>query len=281
MKRTSYILLTLLVMGMALVLKPAPVMADSAVPRDSIRPLLIDTTGEWYRPERIYYNTFGLYKYNGGDFFNAIDLPTVFGVGFNPTGNEKGIGYYSQLCIEWRSYKTFGWCALLDLDMHDQSYEDITFLSDWKPGVGAKVIYPKSMRDKQIETVNITTGTVYNMDLMLGAGYRIPLVKDIHDFYAHPYVNRWNLAATAQFGYQWSRLSHATQVEGGNYSLADAHYFHPVMKFNIMAEGFVAPKFCIFAQATYLQHLTTMPWDNPTTHAGMLAFSVGFASFFL
>lgn len=241
-----------------------------------------ETVPAWYHPERLYYDETPK-KYTIGDFFDAIDLPTVFGLGFNPTGNEEGVGYYSQMFLEWRRHKTYGYFIAAGLDSHDQSYSNLYQLADpnWTPGLGAF-----SFGDADYS--NIAGGTVYNMELVVGGGYRLPLVKNLQEFYLHPYVNDWNISASAQFGYAWSTLKHITPCESfqpdpslpNMYDETDVNYIHPVMKFDVAVEWFTSPKFSIFAMASYMQHLTTLPWDNPQTHAGTLAFSIGFSGFF-
>lgn len=250
---------------------------NPAVEKLSPKASKIDTTASWYRSDRIYYDAIDE-TYSMGDFLNAIDLPTVFGIGFNPTGYEDGVGYYAQMYLEWRPYKTYGWLVLAGLDTHDQSYdfgaEGISVLNGWKPSLGVGVT------GESHEDANVRYGTVFNMALTVGGGYRIPLVPDIRDFYEHPYTNKLNLSLAAQFGYEWSRLNHVVPVDAVQYDVKDVNYFHPVMKFSANFEYLTSPKFCIFAMASYMQHLTYMPWDNPDTRAGTLGFSVGFASFF-
>lgn len=250
---------------------------NPAVEKLPVHVSTIDTTASWYRPERIYYEQIDS-SYGMGDFLNAIDLPTVFGIGFNPTGYEQGISYYSQLYLEWRPYKTYGWLALVSLTTHDQDYdfgaEGVSVLSGWTPGLGVAV------GGGSHSDVNVRQGTVFNMALTLGGGYRIPLVPDIRGFYDHPYTNKLNLSLAAQFGYAWSRLNHIVPVDATQNDIKSIHYFHPVMNFSANFEYLVSPKFCIFAMGSYMQHLTTMPWDNRATHAGTVGISIGFASFF-
>jgi len=246
-----------------------------------------DSCKSWYNPDRIYYEKTP--KYTIGDFFNALDLPTVFGLGFNPTGREKGIGYYSQMFLEWRRWKTYGWFVCAGLDSHNQKYNwsgvdgSSFFPTDWTPSTGVFVFGKNNAKEKLLNSdMNVVSGTIYNMELLVGPGYRIPLVKDIKGYYEHPYVCDWNLSLCAQFGYAWSNMNNINvwDKQSGVYEINDVNYIHPVMKFDAAVEWFTGPYFSIFAMASYMQHLTTMPWDNQDTHAGTLAFSVGFAGFF-
>ena len=46
-------------------------------------------------------------KYTFGDFFDALDLPTVLGVGFTPNGIE-GATFNSAMRLGWRHHKNYG-----------------------------------------------------------------------------------------------------------------------------------------------------------------------------
>jgi hypothetical protein len=46
-------------------------------------------------------------KYTFGDFFDALDLPTVLGVGITPNGIE-GATFNSAMRLGWRHHKNYG-----------------------------------------------------------------------------------------------------------------------------------------------------------------------------
>jgi len=256
---------------------------NPAVPRDPVlRPYVVDTTASWYRPERIYYMPWG--KYTAGDFFNALDLPTVFGWSFNPNGNLKG-GYYGQMFLEWRHYKTYGAFAIVGLDTYNQGFDWTSgpaFPTGWT-NPALTFSWGKDLAGNKLQNadMNVLSGTLYNTALFAGAGYRIPLVKDIKDYYQHPYVCKLNLALFAQLGYNWAVLNNIqTSSAAGTYNISEINYLYPAMKFGTMLEYLVGPMFSIFLDVTYTQNLVTMPWDNPANHAGTLGLSVGFTGFF-
>lgn len=202
-------------------------------------------------------------KYTSDRFFNSLDLPTVFGIGFVP-GKQESMAYYSSLYIEYRYRKTYGWFGLIGIDMHNHPYESI-----------------------EMPDCNVISGERFGMNLMLGGGYRVPLVKHIRDFYQHPYLNKANLAFSAEIGPEGTYLKNVVVNEGGEpimhkgkYSIENTPWhFYPVMKFNIVAEYFVVPRFCLFAMGSYLQQLIQQPWDNEGMR-GTVSVSIGFASFF-
>lgn len=205
---------------------------------------------------RIYY-TPDTTAYTADKFFNALDLPTVFGIGIVPDKPES-FAYYSSLYIEWRKCKTYGPMALIGIDTHNHSYNNI-----------------------RMNDCNVLSGERFGMEFLLGGGYRIPLVRDIKDFYAHPYFNKCNFSISAEVGSSFTYLKNVRPEVGepGMYNLDNQWHFYPVVKFNANFEFFVAPKFCIFAMMSYLQDCIRQPWHD-TSMAGPLSVSVGFASFF-
>lgn len=210
---------------------------------------------------RIYYRKPD--KYSMSHFMGAIDIPTCFGVGFVP--NKKSaerFAYYGAMFLEYRYRKSYGWYFEAGLDQHDHDYKDYTFEG----------------KDRR---TNVASGTVFNMQLVAGGGYRIPLVRDLKEFYAHPYVNKWNLSTLVQVGGAWSRLKNVRVDEADNqtYHLDDVHHFYPVLKFGCAVEYFTGPSFSIFFSANYMQHLIRQPWDT-SDMTGTLSFGIGFAGFF-
>lgn len=101
-------------------------------------------------------------KYTGEDFFNGIDVPTNFGVGFVPDKQSgEQFAYYSSMFLEYRYYRSFGWFVIAGLDAHDHDYKNQQF-----PGINS---YSNTH-------YNSASGTVFNMQLVVGGGYRIPIL---------------------------------------------------------------------------------------------------------
>lgn len=262
------------IIGLSLFLALAlPVFAGNpAVERDPIKPSLIDTTASWYVSGRIYYEpNDGIYT--GGDFFDALDLPAMFGLGFLPiqgvSGKTNSMTLNSQLLLEWRHFRTYSWYVMLGMDTHDHDFENIQFPADKKGFVS-----------------NAVSGTVFNMDILLGLGYRIPLVPDIKDYYEHPYISKFNLGLGVQLGPEISKLFDVkladsyTAIGMERYDVGRKTYVHPVMKLSANFEWFLSKQFNIIVGLSYLQHLQAQPWDNNTTCMGMFSPSVGLCTFF-
>ena len=60
-------------------------------------------------------------KYTFGDFFDALDLPTVLGVGFTPNGIE-GATFNSAMRLGWRHHKNYGTFVYITYDTHSFIY---------------------------------------------------------------------------------------------------------------------------------------------------------------
>lgn len=199
-------------------------------------------------------------KYTMAHFLGALDVPTNFGIGFIPDKQSaEQFAYYSAMFLEYRYRKSYGWFFQAGLDSHDHNYKN--FLINDPDG-----------------KTNTLSGTVFNMQLMAGGGYRIPLVSDIRGYYERPYVNRWNMATLVQIGGAWSRTKFVEE-EGERYHLRDDHHFYPVMKVGVAVEYFTSTHFAVFLAINYMQHLMRQPWDSPNL-TGTLNFGVGFAGFF-
>ena len=107
-------------------------------------------------------------KYTFGDFFDALDLPTVLGVGMTPNGIE-GATFNSAMRLGWRHHKNYGTFVYITYDTHSNKYDSLLL-----KGVS-----------------NVYTGEVWYNEIGMSVGYRFPLVKDIKAFYEEPYFHPW------------------------------------------------------------------------------------------
>lgn len=225
-------------------------------------------------PDRIYYQPYT--KYTLGDLFSALDLPTCFGVSYTPYRMES-VSFYGKMCLEWRQRKNYGWFGAVNIDNHSCRYHDL------------------QLKDhKQVNDVNVVSGEVWYYDICLGPGYRFPLVRDIREFYEHPYLNRFNLSFIVQPGITIPHVKHVDIVDASNpaeirYSIKDKYNIVPSMKFSAAFECFVSPKFSIFVEGSYIQHLKPTIIEKAfydyehnarQAYAGPLIFCIGFAGFF-
>ena len=94
-------------------------------------------------------------KYTFGDFFDALDLPTVLGVGITPNGVE-GATFNSAMRLGWRHHKNYGTFVYITYDTHSNTYDSLL-----------------------VQGTNIRNGEVWYNEIGMSVGYRIPLVKDI------------------------------------------------------------------------------------------------------
>ena len=109
-------------------------------------------------------------KYTFGDFFDALDLPTVLGVSITPNGIE-GATFKSAMRLGWRHHKNYGTFVYITYDTHSNTYEDL---------------------DLQFAGSNFRNAEVWYNEVGMSVGDRFPLVKDIKAFYENPYFHPWD-----------------------------------------------------------------------------------------
>ena len=115
-------------------------------------------------------------KYTFGDFFDALDLPTVLGVGVTPNGIE-GVTFNSAMRLGWRHHKNYGTFVYITYDTHSNTYDSLL-----------------------VKGTNIRNGEVWYNEVGMSVGYRFPLVKDINAFYEEPYFHPWDMYVSLQPG---------------------------------------------------------------------------------
>ena len=115
-------------------------------------------------------------KYTFGDFFDALDLPTVLGVGMTPNGIE-GATFNSAMRLGWRHHKNYGTYVYITYDTHSNTYDSLL-----------------------VQGSNIRNGEVWYNEIGMSVGYRFPLVKDIKAFYENPYFHPWDIFVSVQPG---------------------------------------------------------------------------------
>ncbi|MBR3648340.1 MAG: hypothetical protein IKN59_08135 [Paludibacteraceae bacterium] len=225
-------------------------------------------------PDRLYYEP--ITHYTIGDFFSSLDLPTNFGVAYTPSKIES-VSFYAKMCLEWRLRKNYGWFGSVGVDNHSCFFNNIQMKDHYHE-----------------EAINVVAGEIWYYDLILGVGYRFPLVKDIREFYKHPYFHKFDIALMVQPGATIPHTKHVevTPTEGSSevrYALKDRYNIVPSMKFSAAFEWFVSPKFSIMVETAYIQHLMPTMLEkgyhdydtNPKAmYMGPLVFNIGFAGFF-
>ena len=172
-------------------------------------------------------------RYTFGDFFDALDLPTVLGAGFTPSGIESAT-FNSAMRLGWRHHKNYGAFAFISYDAHSNTYESLT-----------------------IQGTNVRSGVVWYHEIGMGAGYRIPLVKDIRKFYEAPYFHPWDFFVSLEPGAKITVVKDVEPVETEEvaYQLTDYSDVIPTLRLSAGVEWFIFPNFSVFIEAAYTQHL--------------------------
>ena len=215
-------------------------------------------------------------KYTFGDFFDALDLPTVLGAGFTPNGIE-GATFNSAMRLGWRHHKNYGTFVYITYDTHSNEYKDL-----------------------KVNGTNFRSGEVWYNEIGMSVGYRLPLVKDIKAFYEKPYFHPWDFFVSVQSGVS---IATVKNVEPYYPTLDDAisgdvltqpayemeNYDHavPTLRFSAGVEWFIFSNFAVFAEAAYTQHLLPTIIEQAAIEkgeikhpSGPITISVGLSLFF-
>ena len=215
-------------------------------------------------------------KYTFGDFFDALDLPTVLGVGFTPNGIESAT-FNSAMRLGWRHHKNYGTFVYITYDTHSNKYDSLV-----------------------IQGSNIRNGEVWYNEIGMSVGYRIPLVKDIKAFYEKPYFHPWDFFVSIQPGISIATvkniepyyptlndvLSDGIIIEP-SYEMKNYDHIVPTLRFSAGVEWFIFHNFAIFAEAAYTQHImptiieqAAMNRGKIKSPSGAMTLSVGLSLFF-
>lgn len=203
-------------------------------------------------------------KYTFGDFFDALDLPTVLGVGFTPNGIE-GATFNSAMRLGWRHHKNYGTFVYITYDTHSNQYKDL-----------------------EIDGSNFKTGEVWYNEVGMSVGYRFPLVKDIKAFYEKPYFHPWDFFVSMQPGVSIATVKNAIAIdESESYNMENVDHVVPTLRFSAGVEWFIFSNFAVFAEASYTQHLLPTIIEQAAINkgeikhpSGPITVSVGLSLFF-
>lgn len=202
-------------------------------------------------------------KYTFGDFFDALDLPTVLGVGITPNGIE-GATFNSAMRLGWRHHKNYGTFVYITYDTHSNQYTDL-----------------------EINGSNFKTGEVWYNEVGMSVGYRFPLVKDIKAFYENPYFHSWDFYMSIQPGVSIAKVKNATPLNDAEYTMTNYAHAVPTLRFSAGVEWFIFHNFGVFAEAAYTQHLMPTIIEQAAINkgeikhpSGPITLSIGLALFF-
>ena len=216
----------------------------------------------------------GVKKYTFSDFFDALDLPTVLGVGFRPDGIESA-SFNAGLRLGWRHHKNYGAFVYLSYNPYSATYDSLC-----------------------VANTNVRSGENWYHEVSIGVGYRVPLVRDIRGFYQNPYFHEWDFFCAIWPGAKINVVKNVEPMADAQpstlntqpspaYRLTDRTTVIPTLGFSAGVEWFVMPNFGIFVEAAYVQHLMPTVVEQAAIeqgrirHAsGPISFSAGLALFF-
>ena len=211
-------------------------------------------------------------KYTFGDFFDALDLPTVLGVGLTPNGIEGGT-FNSAMRLGWRHHKNYGTFVYITYDTHSNEYKDL-----------------------KVNGTNFRSGEVWYNEIGMSVGYRLPLVKDIKAFYENPYFHPWDFFVSVQPGVSIATVKYAEPYVSTSasdiaaepeYQMTNFDHTVPTLRFSAGVEWFIFSNFAVFAEAAYTQHLMPTIIEQAAIEkgdikhpSGPITISVGLSLFF-
>lgn len=208
-------------------------------------------------------------KYTFGDFFDALDLPTVLGVGVTPNGIE-GATFNSAMRLGWRHHKNYGVFVYITYDTHSNTYDSLC-----------------------VEGTNVRNGEVWYNEVGMSVGYRFPLVKDIKAFYENPYFHPWDFYMSIQPGVSIATVKNITpeplnsSTSEPSYTMSNYDHVVPTLRMSAGVEWFIMPNFAVFAEASYTQHLMPTIIETAAIEKGSIKYpsgpitiSVGLSLFF-
>lgn len=204
-------------------------------------------------------------KYTFGDFFDALDLPTVLGVGITPNGVES-CTFNSAMRLGWRHHKNYGTFVYITYDTHSNTYDSLC-----------------------VKGTNVRNGEVWYNEIGMSVGYRFPLVKDIKAFYQNPYFHPFDIYVSLQPGVTIATVKNIEILDATEPSYEMLNYDHviPHLRMSTGVEWFIFPNFGVFAEAAYTQHLMPTIIEQAAIDkqlingpAGNVTISVGLSLFF-
>lgn len=208
----------------------------------------------------------GVKRYTFSDFFDALDLPTILGVGFRPDGIESA-SFNAGLRLGWRHHKNYGAFVYLSYNPYSATYDSLC-----------------------VANTNVRSGENWYHEVSIGVGYRVPLVRDIRGFYQNPYFHEWDFFCAIWPGAKInvvknvepmadSQFSTLNAQPSPSYRLTDQTTVIPTLGFSAGVEWFVMPNFGIFVEAAYVQHLMPNVVEQAAIKQGRIRHAAGPMSF--
>ena len=208
----------------------------------------------------------GVKRYTFSDFFDALDLPTILGASFRPDGIESA-SFNAGLRLGWRHHKNYGAFVYLSYNPYSATYDSLC-----------------------VANTNVRSGENWYHEVSIGAGYRVPLVRDIRGFYQNPYFHEWDFFCAIWPGAKINVVKNVEPMADAqpstpdaqpspSYRLTDQTTVIPTLGFSAGVEWFVMPNFGIFVEAAYVQHLMPTVVEQAAIDQGRIRHAAGPMSF--
>lgn len=208
----------------------------------------------------------GVKRYTFSDFFDALDLPTILGVGFRPDGIESA-SFNAGLRLGWRHHKNYGAFVYLSYNPYSATYDSLC-----------------------VANTNVRSGENWYHEVSIGVGYRVPLVRDMRGFYQNPYFHEWDFFCAIWPGAKINVVKNVEPMANAqpstpdaqptpSYRLTDQTTVIPTLGFSAGVEWFVMPNFGIFVEAAYVQHLMPTVVEQAAIKQGRIRHAAGPMSF--
>ncbi len=196
-------------------------------------------------------------KMNAVGILNNFTLPLEVGCAYTPKKGQTNPGFYTRTGLEYRSHKTVGWCLAGEFDAYTRWYNEV-----------------------EQSLTNISKGRDWTIDLLVGGGYRFPLVKNLKEYLKRPeYDNKWTLGLMLYAGASCLTLENITPVEGQNTYIANTiDTWVPSAKLTCSLEYSICYGISLYTTIGYLQHFIKSPVQKD--FVGDLINSIGITFFF-
>lgn len=213
----------------------------------------VEVSGEWriHRAKQERKMTFG-------DFLNNVTFPLEFGCAWTPKLGHERPGFYARTSLEYRDKKTASWCVGIEYDAYTRKYDDM--------------VLSKS---------NLSHGSDWTMDILAGAGYRFPLVKNIRSFLQQPlYDNIWSIGLMLFAGASDNMVETVKPDPQhiGCYKVEEVDTWVPSIKMTANLEYSICYGISLYTTLGYMRHL--MPLLQDPEQKGNMIWSLGLTCFF-
>lgn len=191
-------------------------------------------------------------------FLKQLWFPTEFGYSFPSQEGADG-GLVTRVSLEWRARPHDGLCASAQLDTRFTTYSN-----------------------RLPDGSNLSDADIKYDDYYLGAGYRLSVTPNfcvaamLH--LGATSVAYQTIKASGYLPNEQERDLQGDGVSLVNYDFARISKIVPTAKLTAFFEYYIAPDFCVFLTAGYLQHFQRSPLALSSSRDGAALVSLGFTA---